>query len=55
MYVVHLTEVNDPYIHMVCTSLLSCHWMLMRDVRCEWRGHAVRLPHELLMEMEVAT
>ena len=55
MYVVQLTKVNVPNIHMMCTSLLSCHWMLMGVVRYKWRGHAVWLSYELLMELEVAT
>ena len=55
MYIVQLTKVDVLNLHMICTSLLSLHWMLMGVVNFEWRGHAVWLSHKLLMEMEVAT
>ena len=43
-------------VHMMWTCLLSCHWVLMRVVKYEWRGgHAVWFSHELLMEMGVIT
>ena len=54
MYAVQLTEINVSNIHMMCTSLLSCHWILIEVLRCKWRGHEVWLSHELLMEMKVA-
>ena len=54
-YVVQLTKVDILNIYMICIALLSCHLMLMRTLRYEWGGHAVRLSYELLMEIAVVT